>query len=95
MTTEKYAGFFSGKNIQSFIGYKAVNKEAAKLVDQIWLSGSLSIRKGDTAKLHVNILLADGNKKEFVSSDIQNVSLEDLLKKADDWIDNLITNANQ
>jgi hypothetical protein len=91
-TTLEYPGFFKGKNISSRITYGATNHDAAKLIDQIWLTGSLSAKDNATAKLHLNLLMADGNRKEFVSSDLQKISLEDLLTKADEWIESQLKN---
>lgn len=88
ISLDKYPGSYKGKNICSFISYKATNKEAQKLIDQIWFTGSFS-KKDDpsTATLNLNLLLADGNRKEFISKNLQKDSFEDLLNKADEWID--------
>jgi hypothetical protein len=87
-TQQPYIGYYNGENIASFISYQGKRLEVNKLVDQIWFTGSLSAN--DTPqlpRLHLNILLADGNRKEFVSS---TGNASELLDEADKYIGELL-----
>lgn len=77
-------GYFEGKNFSSRLIYKGKDDKI-----KVWLTGSGSVKGGDAMRLHVNIVIYKESglviREDFWSDNLQKLTLEELLTKADNW----------